>query len=252
MPRGTAGQTRINDMNENSYLKISMVALFLAFAAISCWATAESLHLLLPDWPVAAAWTVTVGFFFIASWGTKMITDSLNQDIYMEHRGLKLLGGILIVLVFWLVCSMPTNTHTFYYRSHVNEEVTQDITTTKAYLEQIKDGTVTANTIKKDLSEFDNKVDVKLGELEAEIKNEANPGFGEKAKSILHEFAELLSVPKIEPLTYRSTSVQARQALYNAYREKIYILAKTKKQNIIRSLTPPQQQPQECSQSRLQ
>lgn len=239
MPRGTAGQTRINDMNENSYLKISMVALFLAFAAISCWATAESLHLLLPDWPVAAAWTVTVGFFFIASWGTKMITDSLNQDIYMEHRGLKLLGGILIVLVFWLVCSMPTNTHTFYYRSHVNEEVTQDITTTKAYLEQIKDGTVTANTIKKDLSEFDNKVDVKLGELEAEIKNEANPGFGEKAKSILHEFAELLSVPKIEPLTYRSTSVQARQALYNAYREKIYILAKTKKLNIIRSLTPP-------------
>lgn len=108
-------------MNENSYLKISCIVLYLAFAAISCWATAESLHLLLPDWPLVAAWAVTIGFFFIASWGTKMITDSLNQDIYMDNRGLHLLGGIFIVLVFWLLCSMPTNTHTFFYRSHVRE-----------------------------------------------------------------------------------------------------------------------------------
>lgn len=225
-------------MNENSYLKISCIVLYLAFAAISCWATAESLHLLLPDWPLVAAWAVTIGFFFIASWGTKMITDSLNQDIYMDNRGLHLLGGIFIVLVFWLLCSMPTNTHTFFYRSHVRDRVTNDITTTKGYLAQIKDGVVTKNTINARITEFKNKVEVKMGELEAEIMNDANPGFGPTAKRILSEFATMLDVPKVEPITFRGTSVQDRQKLCDAYRRKIFTLRDTKIQNITNDLMP--------------
>lgn len=66
-------------MNGNKFLKIFGLLGFLAFAAVSCWATAESLHLLLSSWPLALCWAVTIGFFFIASWGTKMIADSLNQ-----------------------------------------------------------------------------------------------------------------------------------------------------------------------------
>lgn len=225
-------------MNENSYLKISCIVLYLAFAAISCWATAESLHLLLPDWPLVAAWAVTIGFFFIASWGTKMITDSLNQDIYMDNRGLHLLGGIFIVLVFWLLCSMPTNTHTFFYRSHVRDRVTNDITTTKGYLAQIKDGVVTKNTINARITEFKNKVEVKMGELEAEIMNDANPGFGPTAKRILSEFATMLDVPKVELITFRGTSVQDRQKLCDAYRRKIFTLRDTKIQNITNDLMP--------------
>ena len=225
-------------MNENSYLKISCIVLYLAFAAISCWATAESLHLLLPDWPLAAAWAVTIGFFFIASWGTKMITDSLNQDIYMDNRGLHLLGGIFIVLVFWLLCSMPTSTHTFFYRSHVRDRVTNDITTTKGYLAQIKDGVVTKNTINARITEFKNKVEVKMGELEAEIMNDANPGFGPTAKRILSEFATMLDVPKVEPITFRGTSVQDRQKLCDAYRRKIFTLRDTKIRNNINEMTP--------------
>lgn len=225
-------------MNENSYLKISCIVLYLAFAAISCWATAESLHLLLPDWPLVAAWAVTIGFFFIASWGTKMITDSLNQDIYMDNRGLHLLGGIFIVLVFWLLCSMPTNTHTFFYRNHVRDRVTNDITTTKGYLAQIKDGVVTKNTINARITEFKNKVEVKMGELEAEIMNDANPGFGPTAKRILSEFATMLDVPKVEPITFRGTSVQDRQKLCDAYRRKIFTLRDTKIRNIINEMTP--------------
>ena len=87
-------------------------------------------------------WVVTIGFFFIASWGTKMIVDSLNQRIYMEKRGAHLVAGILLVLVFWLLCSMPTNTHTFFYRTVINDKVTNDIATTQGYLAQIRDNTV--------------------------------------------------------------------------------------------------------------
>ena len=74
-------------MNENKFLKIFCLLAFVAFAAVSCWATAESLHLLLSTWPLIMCWVVTVGFFFIASWGTKLIVDSLNQKIYLEKRG---------------------------------------------------------------------------------------------------------------------------------------------------------------------
>lgn len=101
-------------MNDNKFLKIISVLGFLVLAAVSCWATSESLHLLLPTYPSLLCWAITVGFFFIASWGTKMIVDSLNQNIYMEKRGWTLLGGVIIVIAFWLFCSMPTNTHTFF------------------------------------------------------------------------------------------------------------------------------------------
>lgn len=226
-------------MNENKYLKMLSVAGFIIFAAVSCWATAESLHLLLPSWPVAGCWAVTIGFFFIASWGTKMIADSLNQDIYMEKRGTTLIGGVIIVLVFWLICSMPTNTHTFFYRNLIDQKVTTDLTTTQGYLAQIKNGTVTENKINARVTDFKNKVEVKLGELEAEIKNDANPGNGPKAKHILSEFATMLDVPKLEPISYVGTSQQDRERLCNAYRAKIFTLRDVKIRNIISEMTPP-------------
>lgn len=225
-------------MNENKFLKVFCLLAFLAFAAVSCWATAESLHLLLSSWPLAICWIVTIGFFFIASWGTKMIVDSLNQKIYLEKRGLRLLGGILILLIFWLACSMPTNTHTFFYRSVIHDKVTNDIATTEGYLIQIRDNVTTETKIKIRLAELEKKVDVKLGELKAEIENDANPGFGPKAKSILRDFAEILGVAKIEPLTFKGTSIQDRQKLYDAYRQKMYILMETRKLSIIKEMTP--------------
>lgn len=82
-------------MEQKNYLKLVWMAAFLAFALVSCWATAESLHLLLSSWPVVMCWIVTIGFFIIASLGTKMIVDSLNQNIYLEKRGLHLVGGIV-------------------------------------------------------------------------------------------------------------------------------------------------------------
>lgn len=226
-------------MNENKFLKIFCVLAFLAFAAVSCWATAESLHLLLSTFPIAMCWVVTVGFFFIASWGTKMIVDSFNQNIYLEKRRLHLLGGIIITLFFWLICSMPTNTHTFLYRSVINDKVTSDISTTEGYLVQIKDNTVTDTKIQIKCAKAKNDIEVKLGELKAEIMNDANPGFGPKAKEILRGFAELLGVAKIEPLSYKGTSVQDRQRLYEAYRQKIYILLETRLLNIVKEMTPP-------------
>lgn len=226
-------------MNDNSTLKIAGLVGFLAFAAVSCWATTESLHLLLPSWPIIFCWAITIGFFFIASWGTKMIVDSLNQNVYMEKRGLNLIGGTFIVLVFWLLCSMPTNTHTFFYRNLVNQEVTSDIETTEYYLYQIKNNTNNEEQAKIQIQKLNNDLEILLGELEAEIKNSTNPGFGPKAEEIFNKFAKLLGVAKIDPLNAKANSVKEREALCQEYRKKMYTLAKSKANNIIQSIMRP-------------
>lgn len=228
-------------MGENKFWKIFCLCAFVAFAAVSCWATADSLQLLQPDWPAVLCWIVTVGFFVIASIGSKLIVDSLNQNIYMEKRGIKLIGGIFLLLVFWLVCSMPTNTHTFFYRSVIDDKLNSDLTTTTGYLQQIRDNKVTEEKIQEKQAEVRNHVEIRLGELKAEIMNDANPGFGPKAKEILKSFAELLGVAKVEPLTFQSTSQQARAKLYDAYRQKIYILMETRLNEIRSSMIAPNQ-----------
>lgn len=226
-------------MNDNKFLKIFSIIAFMAFAAVSCWATAESLHLLLSSWPVAMCWVVSIGFFFIASWGTKMIVDSLNQKIYMEKRGMRLLGGFIILLIFWLACSMPTNTHTFFYRSVINDKVTNDISTTNGYLSQIKDNVVTEDRIKQKCEELSGAVEQKLDELKAEIENPLNPGIGPKATQILKDFAKLLGVAEIETLSHKNNlSIQDRQRLYDAYRKKIYILRDNRIKHIKQLMTP--------------
>lgn len=226
-------------MEQKNYLKIVWILAFAAFAAVSCWATTESLHLLLSDWPIIMCWIVTIGFFIIASLGTKMIVDSLNQNISLENRKLFLIGGIILVLFFWLICSMPTNTHTFFYRTVINDKVTTDISTTRGYLGQIKNNTNNKTQASIKVSKLKSDVDVTLGELEAEIKNEANPGFGPKSKGILRKFANLLGVDKIDPLSYRGTSKQEREKLCDAYRTKIYILAESKAANILVNILQP-------------
>lgn len=225
-------------MNDNQYVKIFCLAGFLVFAAVSCWATAESLHMLLPSWPAVFCWGITIGFFFIASWGTKMIADSLNNNIYMEHKGANLVGGIFIVLVFWLICSMPTNTHTFFFRNLVDEKVTTDIATTQAYLGQIKDNVVTDASIQAKQAEVTNQVNIKLQSLEAEIKNPLNPGNGPATAKVLDEIAQILGVAQISKLSGAGNSVQEREVLYKAYREVILTQLETRKANIKAEMTP--------------
>ena len=226
-------------MGKTNYLKLGSALAFLALAAVSCWATQESLHLLLPSWPQALCWVVTVAFFFIASWGTKLIVDSFNANAYVEKRGLRLLAGIGIMLVFWLIFSMPTNTHTFFYRNAISGVASSDITATKGYLDQLKNNTVTEKKIQEKQTEVENAVWSKFGELKAEILNDANPGFGPNAKRILADFADLLLVKEIKPLSFTGTSEQQRQKLVTAYRAKIQTLLDTRLANIRTSMLTP-------------
>ena len=81
-------------MNGKALFKIGAILFYLVLAAYSCWATTHSLHLLMPTVPTILVWGITIAFFIVASFGTKLIVDSLNQNVYQENRKGMLVGGI--------------------------------------------------------------------------------------------------------------------------------------------------------------
>ena len=73
---------------------------FLILAGISCWATEQSLHLLLPaGWPEFLVWGITVAFFIVASFGTKLIVDTLSYTSFIDNRLFKLYRSNLLVII---------------------------------------------------------------------------------------------------------------------------------------------------------
>lgn len=218
-------------MEQNKFLKIFSLCAFVAFAAVSCWATAESLHLLLPDLPVVLCWIITIGFFVIASIGSKMIVDSLNQNIYMEKRGLNLVGGVIILLIFWLVCSMPTNTHTFFYRNCITDVTLEDLNNTEGYLVDIKNNTLVEEKFRLQCADLETKVNAKLEDLRLEIDG-PDRGDGPKAERIRIELTELLKCAPITKIDGPIATQSQRNRIIQAYRDKVIAQLEVRKEAI--------------------
>ena len=224
-------------MNSKGLLKLFSLLGFVAFAAVSCWATAESLHLLLPNWPSILCWIVTIGFYVVASYGTKMIVDSLNQSIYVEKRRAKFVGGILLALFFWIVCSFPTNTHTFFYRSAIVDVVIDDIAATRTYLQNLASDAKGESEVKRVQDSVSAIVNAQLIALEGEIDNLANPGFGDRAKSHLAKIAQTLQVAQIPTLSYTGNTPSQIKSLKEQYRKTIVEMLERRKMEIARQMT---------------
>jgi hypothetical protein len=206
-------------MNENNFLKIFAFVAFVVLMGVSCWATVESLHLLLPSWPVFFFWAASVIFFVVASMGTKKIVDSFNQRIRVENRAWNLLGGIILLLLFWVCFSLPTNTHTFFYRSAIKEVLTQDLTGTKAKLQNLENEGEAGKIIAQEEADFQAKINNMFSKFAAEINNPGNPGWADKAEAVLIELeAELGSIQR---LRLRANNQQDRQDLIVAMREQV-------------------------------
>ena len=152
-------------MWKNKFIKIGSILFFLVLTAYSCYATEHSLHLLSPNLPKILVWAITVAFFFVASYASKMIVDALNQNTYLESRKLHLLGGVILMILFWLTVSMPTNTHTFFYNEQICDVVLSDISVTENYLDQIEKRSVTL----PEYESIENEVNKKFEELNAEF-----------------------------------------------------------------------------------
>ncbi|MBR5688009.1 MAG: hypothetical protein IKX36_08635 [Prevotella sp.] len=164
---------------------------FLILAGISCWATEHSFHLLIKWMPEAFVWGLTIAFFILASYGTKLIVDALNKDNWMEHRRRTFWIGVVLVTIFWFFMSMPTNTHTFFYNHNIGNKVQEDLTTTTNYLNQIKERTVVDSAYYT----VHAKVHDKFKDLRDEfngIGGSRRKGYGEYVSKLIGEINEIL------------------------------------------------------------
>lgn len=232
-------------MNQSRFFKIFAIVAFLILMGVSCWATVQSLHLLLPSWPVILFWAVTLIFFVVASIGSKMIVDSLNQKIRVDGRSWRLIGGIILLLAFWVSFSLPTNTHTFFYRSNIKDVLIRDLTETKGKLQDLANDGEAGKIIEQEKADFRNKINSIFSKFAAEINNPGNPGWADKAEAVIIELEAELGT--IQRLKLRCQSFQCRQELIEAMREqidnmlesKLNIVYQTRLDNINRGLDKP-------------
>lgn len=214
----------------NKFRVIGCGLAFLILAGISCWATEQSLHLLLPaGWPEVLVWGITIAFFVVASIGTKMIADSLFSSDFIDNRKGKLWGGILLVVFFWLIMSMPTNTHTFFYNDKIGSTISEDIKTTNKYLQQVVDMGSNSTTvvldargkaIKDSVENLITHIDAQFHGDEAPFKGGNGPIIGEYLKQINTILnSQLTQHPNRyskDPVILNGYHIEIRKALSNA------------------------------------
>lgn len=228
--------TILQFMEQKNYFKLFCAIAFVAFAAVSCWATVESLHLLLSakdkGIPVIFVWIVTVGFYFIASLGSKMIVDSLNSNVYTENPGLKLCGGIFIMIIFWLLMSMPTNTHTFFYKDNIKEVAIRDLVKTDDYLRMLETDEFAIATIEHDWAVYENEVWGVYEEIRNEVANPSRPGMAEYVENLMLKLDGKLEV-KVGRVKPRTNNVKGWNEVLEIYRRSIETILEKKKQEYI-------------------
>lgn len=225
-------------MNEKKlFQKICAVA-FLVFAIISCVTTAQSLSLTLemkiPFWiSFTMMFIFAFGIYLLTSYCFKLVIDACNMDVYVDHRRRDFVLGILGVLLFWLACSMPTNTHSLFYTKVIDNVVAAELDNQKVTLNtelNRLDGDIKAQK-DKEIELLKSEVTVLRDRFVAEINHTDRPGLGVEAFNILKDIEVKCGVnPDSYFLhtTQRNTSGSERQRIKEHYIPQINNLLKQK------------------------
>lgn len=184
-------------MRKTNVTKIVYGLFFLALAGFSCFWTAESLFIWQPSITKVGAWLIAVIFYVVASLCFAKIHDSLDRkiDFYgkIGGRGGAFTIGLLGLLAFWVMVSLPTNTHTLLYRASIKNIIMGDLARTQGYLEKLNEHLPKA----KINAEYDQKallVKSHIARMLAEIDNPSQLGIGPRFKTIVAELNNKLGV----------------------------------------------------------
>ena len=109
----------------------------------------------------------------------------------MDHRRRTLWIGGVLVFIFWLLMSMPTNTHTFFYNHNIGNKVQEDLTTTSTYLEQIRSRQNVDSTYYTVHDDVQKKFTALTNEFNG-IGQSGKKGSGEYVREILRSINEVL------------------------------------------------------------
>ncbi len=206
---------------ENKFLKIFALFAFIAFAAVSCWSTTESLFLTLesaqiPKW---VFWISVIGLYVLTSICFKLMLDTFNLDIEMENRTVKLIFSLLGIILLWVAFSTPTNTHTFFYKQMAKKVAVKELKHVDSELANLTDTTIYMGRYMDEWNEYEGKVKLALDQLKHEIDNPQRVGFGPEAESKLASIEDLFKVKTgtIDRRATRNTSKKERNEVCRYY-----------------------------------
>lgn len=163
---------------------------FLVVAALSCFATAKSFMLLI-DLPWYVIVPMVVVFFATSSFAFKLIMDAVRNNGSEKYPKAKFWGGIALLLLTWVLISLPTNAHTFFFIKQIGAVVTNDLSTTISYAEQLaKRQNIYPEEKYNALCE---NCQAEFKKFSAEVKgNNGKSGFGDRADSHISKINEFL------------------------------------------------------------
>lgn len=177
--------------------RILSIVGFIALAGFSCYWTAESLHIWQPSITIYGAWLIAIVFYIIASMAFSRLTKafrryaSFGEGIFAS-RGGHLFWGLLGLIVFWLMVSLPTNTHTLLYNASIKEVIKGDLNRTQGYLKGLKDNNIEVKKINDKYKSKTDAVDALILRLIAEIDNPSALGIGSRFETVLVEIDRTL------------------------------------------------------------
>lgn len=169
---------------------------FLGLAGFSCFWTAESLFIWQPSLTRIGAWLIAIAFYVVASlcFSKMLSVFDKHADFYGKFggRGGQLTIGLLGVIIFWLMVSLPTNTHTLLYRASIRPIITTDINRTMGYLKDLQDNNIEVKKINDKYNAKKEAVDALILRLVAETENPSAPGIGHRFETVLVELDRTL------------------------------------------------------------
>ena len=208
-------------MNGNKFLKIFALIAFVAFATGSCWSTTESLFLTLehaeiPKW---IFWIAVVGLYVLTSLCAKWVIDSFNQNIYVEHRTVKCISGLIIGLLLWLAFSMPTNAHTFFYKQMAKNTAVKELKHVDGELQKLSSEVTFLETYDAEWNKKEADILHALEGIKQEIEDFQNPGAAAKTDKRVADAETLLGLETgtIARLHTRNNSQNERNKVCEYY-----------------------------------
>lgn len=207
-------------MRSLNVLKIFALIAFLCLAGFSCYWTAESLYIWQPSLSIYGAWMIAVVFFVIASICFGLLLRSLDRhaDFYgkLGGRGGAFVMAFFGLMLFWLLCSLPTNTHTLLYRAEIKNTLTADLNRTQGYLKDLKDNNVEIKKIDQKYKSKSDAVSALLLRLLAEIEHPGLEGVGPRFNKAVEELDVVLANDSDNPSRLqRVASVGSTPAQWN-------------------------------------
>lgn len=183
-------------MGQNNFLKIFSILAWAVFAAVSCWATSESLFLSFSGgaaYPKIIFWIIVVGFYVLTSIGTKWVVEGVSgADV--DNKKAKLFGGLIIIAFFWIAISMPTNAHTFLYKKAAKSVAQKEVIYLQGQLQMVSDIETFTHSLRSDFDARMAEVDQLTQSLTEEIRHPDRPGFDTKSEKILQDIETILGV----------------------------------------------------------